>query len=355
MTSGTQRWTGQVETQYIPGATVSLHVDYLILVPAGEGYGKARATYQPNPSVAVARDSFSSLGLGTNLAGRTADAGGAWSTSGDATDLTGNVGLVTASDTGIGRVTNDATVGRVATVPTNRTDVDVSVQVGTTLLGGAVMMGALARWVDNSNFLWAGVGVQAETSNDSTSALGFDNRLFLRVRVAAANTTVYTPVSIDANVLYTVQLIAFTTGRVIVRLLRGASEVARLDALVTAAATGGALATGLAGIVDKGISLNRSRFYDNFVVGTPSSEPIALYSGRILEVRYDGVIRQDSTGTYTGPPASYRGTRFLVPVGTSRVLAKARRSDVDVSQDANVTDATQVQVGYTPRGVVVPR
>jgi hypothetical protein len=37
------------------------------------------------------------------------------------------------------------------------------------------------------------------------------------------------------------------------------------------------------------------------------------------------------------------------------VLAKARRNDVDTAADENVTDATQIQVGITPRGLAVPR
>jgi hypothetical protein len=44
-----------------------------------------------------------------------------------------------------------------------------------------------------------------------------------------------------------------------------------------------------------------------------------------------------------------------VPTGTSRVMVKARRNDVEVASDPNVTDATQIQIAYTPRGVAVPR
>jgi hypothetical protein len=80
-----------------------------------------------------------------------------------------------------------------------------------------------------------------------------------------------------------------------------------------------------------------------------------IFSGRNMQIRYDDTVRQDATGTYTGRPPIYRGSRFLVDVGTSRVLVKARRNDVDMAEDPNVTDALQVQVGVTPRGLVVPR
>jgi hypothetical protein len=37
------------------------------------------------------------------------------------------------------------------------------------------------------------------------------------------------------------------------------------------------------------------------------------------------------------------------------VLVKARRNDVETAADSNVTDATQIQIAYTPRGIAVPR
>jgi hypothetical protein len=80
-----------------------------------------------------------------------------------------------------------------------------------------------------------------------------------------------------------------------------------------------------------------------------------LYSGRNMQIRHDDVLRQDSTGTYMGRPQSYRGSRCLIPVGTSRVFVKARRNDIDVSSDDAVTDALQIQIAWTPRGLAVPR
>jgi hypothetical protein len=84
------------------------------------------------------------------------------------------------------------------------------------------------------------------------------------------------------------------------------------------------------------------------------------YSGRSAEIRSDSAIRQDSTGTYYGPIPSHRGAHFFVPPAgdenrTSRVLVKARRSDIDTAVDANVTDSTTVAVHLTPRYSTVPR
>jgi hypothetical protein len=44
-----------------------------------------------------------------------------------------------------------------------------------------------------------------------------------------------------------------------------------------------------------------------------------------------------------------------MPVGTSRVLVKARRGDVETVTDDYATDSTQLQVGFTVRGLAVPR
>jgi hypothetical protein len=37
------------------------------------------------------------------------------------------------------------------------------------------------------------------------------------------------------------------------------------------------------------------------------------------------------------------------------VLVKARRNDIETALDDQVTDATQIQIGWTPRGLAVPR
>jgi hypothetical protein len=137
--------------------------------------------------------------------------------------------------------------------------------------------------------------------------------------------------------------------------LNKTATYATVESTLTQLATGGTLASGKSGIYDYNEQAGITRYYDNFAVYTPTAEPIVVYSGRNMQVRHDDTIRQDSTGTYTGWPQSYRGSRFLVPTGTSRVMVKAKRNDVDVDQDANVTDATQIQIAYTPRGLAVPR
>jgi hypothetical protein len=86
-TLGTQRWTGQVEVQGAATSPGTVALDYLILVPQADGYGKARAQWSLGTGVLVAQDAFTGTTSGSALSTRTAPLGGSWATSGDATDL----------------------------------------------------------------------------------------------------------------------------------------------------------------------------------------------------------------------------------------------------------------------------
>jgi hypothetical protein len=85
---GSQRWTGRIEAYTTDGNPHTIYVNLLELIPAGEGYGRARGAYAYKPGVVAARDAFTTLGAGAALNGHTAAAGGNWATAGDATDFT---------------------------------------------------------------------------------------------------------------------------------------------------------------------------------------------------------------------------------------------------------------------------
>ena len=89
--------------------------------------------------------------------------------------------------------------------------------------------------------------------------------------------------------------------------------------------------------------------------GTPAPEDALIYPGQKFEITGSDTIRWDSTGTYTGRAPFYRGSRFLVPVGTGRLVVKARKNDVDVMPDDGTFVPVTVQVTYAPRGIAVPR
>lgn len=354
--SGTQRWTGTIEA-YTTAATASFNVDYMVLVPAKDGYGKARGLYAYSSAVTVGYDAFTATTAAAALNARVASLGGTWATSGAATDLAFADDL---SGEQVKRSTNADASRRFAVLgATSYTDTEVAVDVrhnGGPDVSTFFNLGAIARWTDSSNYLTAYRKVEADASGTLTRSLVVE-------LVVAGSANVIGTATIDSSVTssdiyHTIRLIAFASGRVIATHTTNGVLTATVDVRSGFVVTGGTLQTGKVGFMDRSTSGSGvARYYDNFTVATQPAEPMAIYPGRTMQVRYDDTIRDDSTGTYTGRPSSYRGSRFLVPVGTSRVLVKAKRNDIDttaVADDA-VTDSTQIAIGYTPRGLAVPR
>lgn len=347
---GTQRWTGRIEVYHTTGS-FNFVVDYLTLVPVSDGYGKARASYSYQPGLVAAQDAFVGTTAAAALNARVAPLGGTWATSGDATDF-----LFADTFNGLDTVETIArsssaieTTGRFAILgSTNYTDtqVDVRSRIGTF---GTSKHGPIARWVDASNHLRVTVPSAGSTNEG----------IKLEMLVAGTPTTLaQSSWARTQGVIYRFRLSVFASGRAIAQVLSDAGQVlVQLDANSSVLATSGTLASGKPGLYDRSVAaLGEIRRFTEFAVSTPPAEPIVLYSGRNMQVRYDDTIRQDSTATYTGRPQSYQPAgRFLVPVGTSRVLVKARRNDIDTAADDTVTDALQIQVGWTPRGLAVPR
>ncbi len=338
--AGAQRWTGQVEVRTTTGTT-SVYLNYLELIPTSAGYGKARASYSYTPGVLSGFDDFSATSAA--LDADTADLGGNWATSGSATDLAIAVaGTVTRSTAAI------ETPGRFAILgSTNYTDTQVAIRFYGTYNTSVYAQSLIARWVDSSNYL------RLTVDNGTSTAT-----VRLVQVVAGVTTTLAIRTWVRADLQYRMRLSVFASGRAIGEVLDegGTSTITTIDASSSALATGGTLDDGKPGFHDWALFTDpMTRSYSDFSLAVPSAEPIVVYSGRNMQVRHDDTIRQDSTGTYTGRPQAYRGSRFLVPVGTSRVLVKARRNDIEAAADDNVTDATQIQIGVTPRGLAVPR
>lgn len=352
--AGSGKWTGTVEA-YAPANTGYItRLNYLEFIPVTAGYGKARGVFSYTAGAVSGYDYFTGTTAGGNLNGRGATAGGVWATSGSTTDLQFADDL---GDEQVKRSTTSDTGPRFAILgSTTFTDTEVAVKVMQNTIGGnPVDLGAIARWVDSANYLRATL-----TKNYVSAVLSL--RLVVE-QVVASTATVLATVDLpntsatQSNTWTTVRLLAYTSGRVVAQLLDSTGTIIKAaDVTSSAVATGGALASGKPGIYDRNQSaLAITRWYDDFTVSTPAAEPVVIYSGRNIEIRHDDTIRQDAAGTYTGRPSSYRGSRFLVPPGTSRVLAAARRNDIDATTSDYVTDSTQIQVAVTPRGLVVPR
>jgi hypothetical protein len=325
-------------------------LDYLILVPQADGYGKARAAWSYSSGVLVAYDTFAATTAGNALNTRAAPLGGTWATSGDATDfvfsdnMVGTDGVESLSRT----VSASETTGRFAILgATSYTDSQIDARARFIL--NNTEQALILRWVDSSNFLRLKV-------NSATGVVTLEQV------VAGTPTTLATPATgtlgTFTQLTFRFRLIAYASGLAIVTVTSddGLTSYGSAQAVSTALATGGVLATGKPGIGSRSTSaVSSNHHWDDIAVTIPASEPMVIYSGRNMQVRYDDTLRQDSTATYYGRTPSYKGSRFLVPVGTSRVLVKARRNDVEAALDDQVTDATQIQIGWTPRGLAVPR
>jgi hypothetical protein len=364
--AGTQGWTGTLLVA-LPGTITyqPVIVDYVLLIPATAGYGRVRGTFSDTIGAVVQADPFTSITVGGALHARTAPLGsGTWVTSGVAgNDFAGD--KLASPSNGIGQQivrasTSDASARYAILGSTNYTNVRVAV-LAAPWWEANDSVGVIARWTDSSNYLVA----------------RWISPTFVIWQVVAGSTTQLAVRTVNlvtvpaARVWRTINLYVYDTGRVVAQLFNGGfpssdqdlvtagaapTLLASLEGQSSSLATGGTLATGKPGIYDiKTGAGNSGHWYDDFTVSIPPAENVALYpSGRTLEIRHDDVIRQDSTGTYYGRP-TYRGTRFLVPPGASRLAVKARRNDVETAPDATVTDSTGVQVGYRTRGLVVPR
>jgi hypothetical protein len=335
-------WSGYVEVQGPFGETLKL--DFLELIPVSDGYGKARATYAYQAGVSVGHDGFSSSTAGavlhTATSGRAAPTGGDWVTSGAAGDF------VYADSGSEEYVTRTSGSPRYAILgSTNYTDIEVSAQAITWQSPvDQHTFSVIARWSSSTDHLFAWL------TNGGTL-------LELRKVVGGSATSLaYTDVIVPAGRWSTLRLVVYSSGRAFATCLGSMGEtLGQIEASDSALATGGALATGKPGFAHSSAGATPMPV-DEFNVMIPATEPVVIYSGRTLTVSSDDTKRQNSAGTASGNPPSYHPAgRFVVPVGTSRVFAAARRNDTDSTLDDNVTDATQIQVGVTPRGLVVPR
>lgn len=358
--SGTQSWDGRVEG-WRDEFWETIYLDYLMLIPVEAGYGKARASYAYTPGVITARDAFSGTTAGNNLNGRTADVGGTWATSGSATDyvFADPVSILTVESAS--RVTTSDASARFAILGT-ATPTDSQVDVGlysvlaSVPTSGDIYQGVIARWTDSSNYLRAAI-----------RRLHSPARIIRTLQIVQVVAGVETQLaSVDVStlpVLQAVRLIVFASGRALAFAMDSTftSVYATAEATSSTLATGGILANGKTGLFDmNSTSVATSRYYTNVAVSTPAAEPIAVYSGRSLEIRHDSTERESSAGGTWGRLQSYRGGRFKVqPAGdadrTTRVVVKASRNDLDSAEDANLTDQISLAVEVTPRYAVLPR
>jgi hypothetical protein len=354
---GGQNWTGQIEAySTTPGDT--LDVDYLILVPVEEGYGKARAPLIFElPTAFSARDEFNQAAGGLN--GKTLPQGGSWVTGTPGTP-TGDFAVESSSRTLVRSATNDDAIlgeGRHAIAGTTvLTDVLAQMDFSLSEVESEGYAGLLLRYVDENNYVFVGrsydlgqPGILLEVNKVIGGFVNWDPVWGEYLPRIPADAPYRLRVTIDGAGTWAVW---FTTTSASFGSLVAAGTDSDL-------AAGGVLASGKVGIYDHYPSGTAVRTYDNFLAAVPKNEPV-LFAGRQMEFRHDGALRQDATGTYDGPVPEHRGPDFYPPPAgsenrTMRVLARAARNDLEQFEDAPLGDALQMQVVYRPRYIQVRR
>jgi hypothetical protein len=352
---GTQRWKGQIEA-YSSTAGDTLDVDYLILMPAGEGFGRARReiTFETSTTFS-ARDEFDqSAGA---LTGKTAPVGGVWAGAGDTDDFQVNATSHTITRAVDGDA--DANTGRygvsgVAGFAAQAAQVDFTLPSMAVVNPDNAHFGVLARYTDVNNWLMATLVI------DPSTAL-----LKVRKRVASTVSTIASlPVSVNFGSSFTFRLQVDAAGRYFLWWgLRGTTLGSPvIGGQDTVLATGGALASGKPGLYDAHVGVlgvASTRSYDNFLAFVPAGNAVA-FANQSIEFRSDDTVREDSTGTYWGRPPEYRGAPFFVPPAgdknrTSRVVVMARKNDVQTMPNPTVGVNVTVGAFYTPRRLYLPR
>ena len=349
--AGTQKWSGRIEAYTTTAGGEVGEVDYLLIFPVGEGYGRLEAGYAYQAGVTTRWDRFASTTAGSALNGRTAPLGGAWVTSGSA------AGDFLFSDGGFGigseelkRAVTDPSIPRFAALGSAVTDTEVGMTVRLHVLGGPLaQVGTVARFVDSNNYIAGYV---------TTSPTG----TFLQLLADSLGSTTYSAnqlITLAADTSYSIRLIVYVSGRTIVTLTdAGGATLAALDALIPDAAPGGGLTSGKPGLLDFNAATN-ARYFDNVYVATPAAEPTIINSGRALEVRSDANLRQSSDGASYGDIPS-RGSRpFIPPAGdanrTTRIAVRAAREDPVTMASRNDGDSLTIATFLTPRYLALPR
>jgi hypothetical protein len=368
--TGPHRWNAIIQGKGDAGGE-NVSLDKVFVVNADEGYGVLRT-----PSSLVdglvpfsARDDFNSHAGGANLTTKTAPVGGAWTGGGDTDDFQTSAPGAPLTNLVLRSVLSD-TAPRVDWLPTSLTSIIVQTDVvpgtlgrdgGTTSQEGADMVG-IAAVVDASNYL--SLSIKARNSERALEV----------TRTIAATRTIVDTMSLEGQIVYNgyyrLRLKIDTAGRWWAYFVQSGSagQVSNLNAvpvLVSAGqdnalATGGTLATRKPGLIDY-VSQNASsslpvRQYENFLAYAPAPDA-AINPSQSLEMRWDGMFREDAGGTAFGPVSEVIGDLPRLPPTvegrTTEVFIKASRGDLAQLPDTGIDDIS-ARISYRPCWLTVP-
>lgn len=358
---GTQQWDGYIQA-YTTATPGTFDVDYLVLVPALEGYGRARGVNRYMSGGVTRFDDFDSGIVGNNINTRVADLGGSWTSS---VVIPNNDWKIYGNPYVMYRYYPSDANPETARLGAAMTDTDVSIVWATTnslVNVSTAFSGVVARWGSASNFLRATLDCYEQKSPAVTCTFALVIRIGGVNYDLARSRTLYLKFNPYSNsyltAYYTIRLVVYATGHAVAFLLDAwGNQLQRLSGYHSALAASGSLASGTPGMTDYWPSADGAssiRWFGDFTVGTPLADAVVINASRTAQIRWDGIMRVDSGNTVWGDQPSYQGTPVLVPPAgpnsrTSRILIKAHREDIEAEGSTYVTDSLGATLYYRPR------
>ena len=324
---GTHRWAGVIQGKGDAGGE-NVSIDRVWFQPLDESAGLLRAPIISEPGLATfsARDGFDQTAGA--LTGKTAPVGGVWAGTGDADDFSVETTGDTAQRTA---VSDTVSIGRFATLDVNLAATVAQVDFKWSA-DAFVRSGLLARFSSTSSLLRL----------YATKLVG--QPFFVRLELNGStlvNSDILTPFA--AATWYTIRLYVDAGGRYRVWFGRQGSALPEMfSGWDSAFATGGAQATGDVGIYDEYTDAAAcTRNYDNFLAWVPAADAV-LNPSQSAELRWDGIVREDTGGTAYGPVSWIEGDLPRLPPttegGTVEVFLKASRGDFQSFPDTGIDD-----------------
>lgn len=354
---GPQTWGGQLVAKYSGSVDRYLYVDWIALVPVGEGSGQINVEPQATQGVqsVVALDNFNQTA--GNLAGKTPELApaGNWSGQGDADDFSLD--------------TTNKVAQRTAVSDNAAMDLARWERIGTGTLAGIQiaanvfphMQTAEALYTNDRMGVFARLGANSQTGLVAWIEADADYPSWaIAIKMGLWDAGVYTQLAsvgfIPGLGLYSglagyawpgarISLYAFANGLCAVTLTTIDGTIAWGGAFGSSSklATGGTLASGGYGILDRRtVATAGTRRIDNLVV-TSLPNDAALLGGELLEISHLGARRSSASKSLWTPRADYEGDNLYLPGanGESRTVETiviASRGKFGTPTDSAVDD-----------------
>lgn len=347
---GDHFWDFRIEARTNAGME-TIDVDFVTLFPADQYSVCRQIDDLTGLSILLSDDFNQSSG---DYTGKSMDIGGSVSSGGDGNDF--------VLDTANHRISRTATgdtdlTGRYVYAGNAMTDCIVSASPypveSPTGSGGKFRRGVLFRYVDANNYALAFAEADTSVSPAVYTLKIYKVVATVKTLVASVVVSASTPSAYGAPLTVT----ARSNGDVSVS--RDAYRVEGNDAVF---ATGGALASGKAGIYDElsgGTSAGTRGFDDFRASSLDPPQPVMHDSGAVL-LTHNAALRESSDGNSLGAIQGFRGKHLTLPPATRNgkrtlLAVRSRRFNVDDGRpDTGLSDALTGSLVVTPRVLLLP-